>query len=71
MLQEQTIKDDARKIYKNAMNDAINYFTSPKDMVTQALFENGIKHRSVFDHVANWQDIDANLYSVPCQGAGV
>ena len=54
MLSEQTIKDDPRKIYKNAMNDAINYFTSPKDMVTQALFENGIKHRSVFDHVANW-----------------
>ena len=43
------------------MNDAINYFTSPKDMVTQALFENGIKHRSVFDHVANWQVIDTNI----------
>ena len=54
VLSEQTIKDDPRKIYKNAMNDAINDFTSPKDMVTQALFENGIKHRSVFDHVANW-----------------
>ena len=71
MLQEQTIKDDARKIYKNAMNDAINYFTSPKDMVTQALFENRIKHRSVFDHVANWYDIYANLYSMPRQGVGV
>lgn len=54
VLSEQTIKDDPRKIYKNAMNDAINYFTSPKDMITQALFENGIKHRSVFDHVTNW-----------------
>lgn len=54
VLSEQTIKDDPRKIYKNAMNDAINYFTSPKDMITQALFENGIKHRSVFDHMTNW-----------------
>lgn len=54
VLSEQTIKDDPRKIYKNAMNDAINYFTSPKDMITQALFENGIKHRSVFDHITNW-----------------
>lgn len=54
VLSEQTIKDDPRKIYKNAMNDAINYFTSPKDMITQALFENGIKHRSVFDHLTNW-----------------
>ena len=32
----------------------INYFTSLKDMVTQALFENGIKHRYAFDYVANW-----------------
>lgn len=54
VLSEQTIKDDPRKIYKNAMNDAINYYTSPKDMITQALFEYGIKHRSVFDHVTNW-----------------
>lgn len=39
VLSEQTIKDDPRKIYKNAMNDAINYYTSPNDMVTKALFE--------------------------------
>lgn len=54
VLSEQTIKDDPRKIYKNALNDAINYFTSPKDMVTQSIFENGIKHRSVFGHLTNW-----------------
>ena len=54
VLSEQTIKDDPRKIYKNAMNDSINYFTSPEDRITRALFENGIKHRSVFDHMTNW-----------------
>ena len=54
VLSEQTIKDDPRKIYKNAMNDAINYYTSPKNMINQALFEYGKKHRSVFDHVTNW-----------------
>ena len=54
VLSEQTIKDDPRKIYKNAMNDSINYFTSPEDRITRALFENGIKHRSVFDHMSNW-----------------
>ena len=54
VLSEQTIKDDPRKIYKNAMNDSINYFTSPEDRITRALFENGIKHRSVLDHMTNW-----------------
>ena len=42
-------------------NNDVNYFTLSKDMVTQVLFENGIKHRSVFDHVANWQVIDTNI----------
>lgn len=54
VLSQQTIKDDPRKIYKNALNDSINYFTSPEDRITRALFENGIKHRSVFDHMTNW-----------------